>query len=250
MIQEWELVNYCNYNCEYCILFENNVQTDEEILKKFMDSLNKDINLLCLGGEPFLHPKIEFIINYLNKIKQPFTFQTNASTKSLQIIEKLNINCIIDLQISIHPTQITKKDLIKNIKKLRKINNIRVKKIDIMCTEDAIDYYKLLTKFFKCTIVPISGFYEKDKEINCKYTTLFIKYKNKYIDINFEHYIVPEYNLPREIVWQKQCSGEINNIGKKCNYQYSLYDSNLNKFNCCFKKNSSGICENSGCFWM
>jgi len=249
-LQEWELVSYCNYKCFYCSLPKIKTETDINKLKNFMDNLRKDLELFCFGGEPFLHPKIKFIINYLKKINQPFVFQSNLSLKSLDIIKKNNLKNFT-LQGSIHPTELSIKNLRKTINNLIiliKKNKIKLRRIDVMysCNE-SIQYYQILinselNKNTNIYLIPISGFYEND---SCYWTKKYIELKNnkKYSWINFE-----EGN--RIDIWYLQCQNKLKTKGRICPYNYILYDSMLNKYDCCYRENTQGICQHDRCFWM
>ena len=253
-LQEWELTLKCNYNCFYCELPKIKEETDEEKLKKFMNQLNRDIELFCFGGEPFLHPKIKFIINYLNEIQHPFVIQSNGSELSLSKVFNQKLSNF-NLQISIHPTEINLNQAIRNINKwniFSKKFNINLRRIDVMYTgKDSIKYYKKLSKIFKqlnIYLIPISGFYENE---SCKYTKEYNELRKKRNDINFEENYIENLNKYRSEVWQDQCEGKYNTFGKQCSYDYKLYSPDLQEYNCCYReRNLNGICQKQKCFWM
>ena len=94
-IVEWELTLKCNYSCDYCgLLRPIKEQTNEKILYKFIKNLNKKYStkeIFLFGGEPFLHPKIEFIIKTLQLFNQPFMIQSNLSNTSTKVIQSINV---------------------------------------------------------------------------------------------------------------------------------------------------------------
>jgi pyruvate-formate lyase-activating enzyme len=253
-LQEWELTLKCNYHCFYCKLPKIKEETNEEKLKKFMDSLDKNIELFCFGGEPFLHPKVKFIINYLNEIKQPFVFQSNGSEVSVNKIFNQKLSNF-NLQISIHPTEVSLDQALKNIKKLSlasKMFNINLRRIDVMYIgKESIKYYKKLTKIFprlNIYLIPISGFYENE---SCKYTKEYNELRKKRKDIKFEENFISSLNKYRSEVWQDQCEGKFSTFGKQCPHNYTLYTADLSKYNCCYReRNENGICQHQRCFWM
>ena len=89
MIVEWECILDCNYNCKYCTNGRNTVLDkpikhieDPVKIYNFLSMLKNnypDSELFLFGGEPFLHPKIDFIINTLNELNMKFVIQTNFS---------------------------------------------------------------------------------------------------------------------------------------------------------------------------
>jgi len=252
-LQEWEVTLKCNYKCFYCKLPKIKEELNEKKLKLFMDNLDKNIELFLFGGEPFVHLKIDFIITYLNNIKQPFVIQSNGSDLSLKKVFNKKIKNF-DLQISIHPNEISLNQSIHNIKKWNiasKLFNINLRRIDIMYTgKESLKYYKKLTKIFNKNfyLTPISGFYENE---SCKYTKEYIELKEKRKDIKFEENFIQELNKYRVEVWQDQCEEKYSTFGKQCPYDYTLFAPDLQKYNCCYReRNNNGICEKQRCFWM
>jgi len=246
-IIEWEIISQCNYNCEYCELPNFSYEKNEDILQKFILNFKQfNSEIFCFGGEPFLHPKIKFIIKTFNDNNIPFVIQSNASTKSINIIIQNNLKNF-NMNISIHPSEISINQVIIN---LLKIQHLHINTIDVMYIgKQSIQYYKKLSKIFNnVQIIPISGFYETN---SCKLTAEYNKIKKKYSNISFEDIIVSEFNKQRSVVWEDQCNCKIITKGKICAYKnYKLYDSLLRSYNCCYRKNTNGICENEKCFWM
>lgn len=253
-LQEWEVTLKCNYKCFYCKLPKIKEELDEKKLKNFMNNLDKNIELFLFGGEPFVHSKIKFIINYLNEINQPFMVQSNGSKISLLKVFKEKIKNFI-LQISIHPSEVTLEQTIQNLKKwfvASKKFNINIRRIDIMYIgKKSLKYYKKLNKTFKNLkfyLIPISGFYENE---SCKYTKEYNELRKKRKDINFEENFIESLNKYRSEVWQDQCEGKYNTFGRYCPYEYKLYAPNLQEYNCCYReRNLNGICQKEKCFWM
>ena len=248
-MQEWELVSFCNYKCFYCKLPKIKTELNEEKIEAFISKLDPNIELFCFGGEPFLHPKINFILYLLKKYKQPFVIQSNASDQSFKIIQEKNLKNF-NLQLSIHPTEkiYSKKNIIQ-IQIICKKNNINLRRIDVMySSENALNQYFLFKKYFndKVWLSPIAGFYEND---SCIWTKKFNELRTKRKDIQFEDYEIN--GKQRSIIWQEQCENKFSTFGRPCPYNYKLFDSMLNEYNCCYReKNTDGICKHQRCFWM
>ena len=85
---EWEVTLKCNYSCFYCTNLDQslNTVTDKPQLKNFIKSLGEkypNVEVFVFGGEPFLHPHIDYIIECFNEFNVPFVIQTNLSKKSV-----------------------------------------------------------------------------------------------------------------------------------------------------------------------
>jgi len=261
-IVEWELVLNCNYNCEYCGLLENiKIETDEVKLFEFIKMLHDkypDTEIFLFGGEPFLHPKIEFIIKTFKDFNQPFIIQTNFSAYSIHKIKKINTS--FNINISIHPSQISIEDVLQNFKIFEEFKdrlNIRVYNIDIMYyNNDAINYYleiKHLIGDDNLTLIPVTdigctGFAESLKEYN--------KIRNNKIYqeiIHFEDIVrtVQDTKL-RSKIWEDFNDKKYTTYGKTCLYidRYFLFDPSLKMYNCCYRKINTGTCLNEACFLM
>lgn len=253
-LQEWELVSQCNYDCAYCSLPNFTMELDEEILSTFMDKLDKNMELFLFGGEPFLHKKVSFVIDYLKKIEQPFVVQSNLSTLSVDKIIQEEITGF-NLQGSIHPSEITIEELQDNLYALKVLNalgKLDLKRIDIMYIgKKSLRYYRTVQKIFPeiCFMLPVSGFYEQDScTLNKEYNIM--RKQKAYSWIHFEENVVLELNKARSEVWEDQCTGKFSTFGKPCMYDYTLWDSKLNKYNCCYRENTNGTCNQRGCFFM
>ena len=249
---EWEVTLKCNYKCDYCGLLRPIKEiTDEVILKNFITDLNKkypDTEIFLFGGEPFLHPKIEFIIQQFQELNQPFVIQSNLSNKSTEVIKTLKVEPF-KLNISVHVSQTTLQDIIKNV------NLVKPTEIHLMYTEDngkVEDYYRkinLIKGNSKLILTPVSNLgctgYEDVLE---KYNS--IKYNYVY-DSNKILYKGEQYL--RSDLWSLQNnSSESLTKGKPCQYlnQYVLFTPDLKEMNCCYRKNHNGICHEQNCFFM
>ena len=151
MFVEWMLVNECNYSCDYCFVDKNTIippVTDKNEIKNTITHLHKlypDLSIYLFGGEPFLHPKIEFIISSLNKCNQKFQIQTNFSDTSIGKLD--NIKETSYISITIHPDQINLEKTHEQAKRLQNLPpNIIVEDIQIMFRnkKEAVAYYNII----------------------------------------------------------------------------------------------------------
>ena len=242
---EWECILDCNYSCKYCTNGRNSVLknpikyvTDEKRLEEFIISLKKyNTEVFVFGGEPFLHPKIEFIIQTFNKFKIPFVIQTNFSL--FKKIKEIKEDFII--QVSIHRLMI--KD-IKILKEQLKELQDKIRRIDIMYDSlECISIYKDLKDLKNVYIAPIADFKTSERTYLPKLIE-FNKYKKLLKEINFEPH-------SRSLIWEDMFINGSKIKGKKCIYKdkYILFDPQFKSYNCSHRINCE-ICPNDACFIM
>ena len=135
-IVEWELTLQCNYNCKYCNSLDSSIMpvVEEQQLFEFIKKVSTNYpktEIFLFGGEPFLHPKINFIINTFLALKHPFVVQTNFSSFSVKKIQK--ITKPFPINISIHPDECKISDVLNNLKKIKADGKISIKNIDVIC---------------------------------------------------------------------------------------------------------------------
>lgn len=256
MIIEWKLLIGCNYKCDYCKYDKHlkdilKIERDETVLAKFIDSFNKQNRLYVFGGEPFLHPKIDFIINRLIDNRQKFLVQTNYSTLSVLKIKEINRS--FEVNISIHPNDVSLGTLLNNLKESVLVD---ITQIDIMYIgEKSLEYYDALRQngwSDKLSLHPIGdfkveGYYKHLKEYNkLKKSPI---YRSLY---NFEEMYINYYKEERSIIWQKYMEGSLTTYNKPCIYKdkFIMYDSELNNYNCCYVTNHEGLCKEKYCYLM
>lgn len=77
----------CNYNCWYCYdkEFRENKDLDINLIKKYIDTLQENIDIQLIGGEPTLHPQFKEIMNilYINKHINSIDIISNGSNSFL-----------------------------------------------------------------------------------------------------------------------------------------------------------------------
>jgi organic radical activating enzyme len=113
------------------------------------------VEIFVFGGEPFVHPEIGHIIKCFNEFQIPFVIQTNLSKHSIEVMK--TIDEPYTLQTSIHPTEVSKEDLIDILKE-----NVTCRVIDVMFSgKEAVWYYlkvKEHTKTGNVYLTPITDF--------------------------------------------------------------------------------------------
>lgn len=245
---EWEVTLKCNYSCFYCTNLDQslNTVTDKSQLKKFIKSLGEkypNVEIFVFGGEPFLHPNIDYIIECFNEFNIPFVIQTNFSKKSVAVIKR--IKQPFKIQVSIHPSEVK----IEHLPFLFE-TDVEIRVIDVMySSRQAIKYYFKVKELAKNVqhifLTPVAdfgdGFSQKLLEDYNK-----LRYNpsyNKFID--FEQ--VKHWNKYRSELWEN-----FNPKGKPCIYngEYFLYGPNLELYNCCYREKHNGICNHEKCFLM
>lgn len=242
MIVEWECILDCNYSCKYCTNGNNNVLknpikyvNDEKRLEEFIFSLKKyNTEVFVFGGEPFLHPKIKYIIQTFNKFEIPFVIQTNFS--QFKKIKSITENFI--MQVSIHRLMI--KDFNKLKEQLQELQN-KIRRIDIMYDSlECIKIYKELN-LPNTFIAPIADFKSSERIFLPKLIE-FNKYKKIF------NFFEPGN---RSNKWEDMFINGSQIKGKECIYKdkYILFDPEFKSYNCSHRINCK-ICPNDACFLM
>jgi organic radical activating enzyme len=252
---EWECILDCNYKCKYCVNSRNSAlpepipfEKDKQKVFEFLDSLKekyKDDELFVFGGEPFLHPFIDEIIEHLNKIEMKFIIQTNFSIYS-NIKKCIEKNLEFKVQVSIHPGEIRNPDIY--IEELSKLQNI-IRRIDIMYIgEESTIFYKKLLKVIKdksiIFLAPVADFLIKDVVNNQLFRFNELKQGIHGKVFQFEP-------GERSFIWESQQRGITSMKFQPCIYKdsYILFDPMLRSYNCSYRQNND-ICPNDHCFLM
>jgi len=240
---EWEVTMLCNYSCTYCTNLDPSIKPvlDKTRLEEFIIMLGETypgVEIFVFGGEPFLHQHIEYIIRTFNKHKIPFVIQTNLSNKSQRVLSKITEP--VTLQVSIHPTQIALDDI--NIP-----TNLDIRIVDVMYTNrGAIEYYMKVKEHVKNTyLTPVADFGDGVSGESLKDYNRLKRSPAWQKVINFEE--VERLGTDRSKLWEGHSPR-----GKPCLYTgvYFLYAPDLSLYNCCHRKNHTGICNHDKCFLM
>lgn len=245
---EWEVTMKCNFKCFYCTNLDQtlNAVTDKEVIREFIKGLGEKhpgVEVFVFGGEPFLHPEIDYIIQCFNELNVPFVIQTNFSKASVKVMSR--ITHPFTIQISIHPTEVR----IDQLPQLFE-SKAKIRVIDVMYTgREAILYYlkvRSLAPHVEHTfLTPIADFGDGvSGPILEDYNKLrYDEHWNKFI--KFEQ--VRHWDTFRSELWDTY-----NPRGKPCLYngKYFLYGPNLELYNCCYREKHNGICNHDKCFLM
>lgn len=246
---EWEVTMKCNYNCYYCSNLDKSIHhvTDHDTLRTFVKMLGDTypgVEIFVFGGEPLVHPEIGYIIKCFNEFQIPFVIQTNLSKHSIEVMK--TIDEPYTLQASIHPTEVSKEDLIDILKE-----NVTCRVIDVMFSgKEAVWYYlkvKEHTKTGNAYLTPITDFGD-GKSDRALQEYLELKNDPAYSKIiKFEE--VERLGKPRSEVW---ANVTFSPKGKPCLYKdkYFLYSPQLEMYNCCYRIKTDGICPKHKCFLM
>lgn len=254
MIVEWEVTLDCNYQCEYCTNGRNSAldkpikyENDKTKVFEFIEQLKENYpneELFLFGGEPFLHPFIDEIIQKLNDVGMKFIIQTNFS--QIQKIKQIAETHKFEVQISVHPTELKDvEELSVGIKDLYSI----IRRVDIMyANKSALNIYKhLMTQVSseKLVLVPLADFNIEDDVVN---SSLFEFNKMKK---GIEGKIYNFESGERSFAWEEQMKQRLSFKGNPCIYlnEYILFDPMLNAYNCSYRQNNF-ICPNDTCFLM
>lgn len=249
MLVEWELTLKCNYKCVYC----TNLEPIEDVLDKqqlhdFIKMLGETypgIEVFIFGGEPFLHPHIGYVIECFNQYGIPFVIQTNFSKKSVAVMKK--ITSPFKVQISIHPTEV-------KLSQLQRLfaTDVDIRTIDVMYTgKPALEYYfkvrDLVDSSVNLFLTPISDFGDGVSNIALMEFNRLRKHPVYSSIVRFEQ--EERLGKLRSEMW---IDPSFSPKGKPCLYdgKYFLYGPNLKLYNCCYRKNHNGICDEYKCFLM
>lgn len=121
---EWNITNYCNYDCYYCSV--KKTMNDDPIKNHQTEAIRLVIARLKMvkfpftidlaGGEPTLHKQFQFILDELHKIDncKTISISTNFTTKFNVDMPKLDIG--ISYHPEYHKHYMKKIDVIKSVK--------------------------------------------------------------------------------------------------------------------------------------
>ena len=246
---EWEITMKCNYSCFYCTNLDKSIHPnlDRETIRNFIKMLGEKypgVEVFVFGGEPFVHPDIEYIIQCFNELNVPFVIQTNLSPYSVKVIK--GIKQPFTMQASIHPTEMSIEELNDVLNA-----NCNVRRIDVMySTEEALLYYfkvKELAKTKEVLLTPVTDFGDGVSDtILEKFNQLKNTGHLKKL-IRFEDEI--RLGKSRSELWADK---SFKTKGNLCLYKdkYFLYGPNLELYNCCYRIKTDGICPKEKCFLM
>lgn len=248
---EWEITLKCNYRCQYCTNLDTSLRPvlEEDRIREFIKMLGETypgVEIFVFGGEPFVHPKINFIIKTFNEFGIPFVIQTNFSKHSRKIMS--TITEPYKINISVHPTETTVEDIVEGLTD----TPANIKTIDIMYTgKEAILYYFAVTKTINhpnTFLTPVTDFGDGVSDILLAEYNSLREHSVYSKIIKFEN-IVRVDGRQRSVIW---LDSGFTTKGKPCMYtgRYFLYSPNLDLYNCCYRLKTDGTCPKDKCFLM
>ena len=249
---EWEITMKCNYRCGYCTNLDASLLPvlDKTKIKEFVQFLGEEypgVEIFVFGGEPFVHPHIDFIIETFNTLKVPYVIQTNFSKKSVHEMKKISEP--FNVNISIHPTEISREKIQALLQ--TPLPHVTIKDIDVMYVgKQSVDYYldiKDNVEYEDLYLTPVTDFGDGESgKLLSEYNELRKSAVYQKI-INFEN--IKHFGQYRSELW-----GDPTFItkGKPCMYNghYFLYGPNMDVYNCCYREKHDGICSHEKCFLM
>jgi organic radical activating enzyme len=203
------------------------------------------VEVFVFGGEPFVHPDIEYIIQCFNELNVPFVIQTNLSSYSAKVIR--GIKQPFTMQASIHPSEMS----IDEMNEVFQSPHNNVRRYDIMYSqENALYYYfkvKEMTGSKHVYMTPITDFGDGVSD------NILHKFNQLKNDPNINKVVQFEdekrLGQSRSELWANIA---FSTKGKPCLYKdkYFLYGPNLELYNCCYRIKTDGICPKNKCFLM
>lgn len=146
------LTTRCKYKCEYCTLYDNNIDHpdfDYTAWKIFLSKIDK-AEIHIYGGEPFEHPDLYNIINFLSDHAQ-----VNVLSNGFHNIDKY-LDLDFKLLLSYHP-QVPFSTFLKTVKKYKSI----ISRISYMFNggqnriQEFLTFKKVYEKYFDVILCPI-----------------------------------------------------------------------------------------------
>lgn len=239
----------CNMNCEYCGIKDNTINETISKLNNLIKILNSDITTCkILGGEPTINKDYLNVLNELHKREIKTEVYSNSKIKLEILKESLKYN--IKYIISYHPSEISFKEFISNLKEINNLKLLSSIKVMWVDNEKCVNEFKLLKKMFNVPVYLEPIFKINDFKTDLYYFKLFkekdllqyseiLNIKNKYLNKSFYNMFIDKDD--RKI---KICDI------KKYNLTYDYQNSEIFRCltDCTNKINSdSNICSNTHC---
>lgn len=123
---DWNITTLCQYKCPYCYVKRTNELISKHnidcVIKNLKNSVH-EMTVNILGGEPTLHPQLNYIISELNKIKNvtKITLITNGDKDLSKLLVVPNMEILFSYHITTNDS-----NFLKNINLLKDKLKIRV----------------------------------------------------------------------------------------------------------------------------
>jgi MoaA/NifB/PqqE/SkfB family radical SAM enzyme len=209
----WSVTDRCNLNCHYCISFDSDAKTHDEIFKidipaliKTLDKTNKVFRIGFVGGEPFLIPNIVEACTEITK-KHYISFNTNLTSSNIkEFSKKINPEKVLGIHASLHIKELEKHNLLN-----RYIDNF------LLCKEKGfvINAVEVAHPSLLSQVKEYKKKFQR-KKINIKFGEYIGEYNGKKYP---ESYTTKERNI---FALSKENIKVHNQKGKVCNAGYNV----------------------------
>jgi hypothetical protein len=199
----WDIITLCNYNCEYSYARANketwskiqNIKIINNILNKII-KINKDVDVILLGGEPTMSSNYFYILNHLSQLKNVKNIGciSNGSIKNINthLDQYPEFKTKFTFNLTFHPSQV------KNIDDFINIINI-IKKRD----QFELNINIMLIQEFNEKIIYLLNYLVKNK-INFYYNIPFDKYNMEKSLFGSDSYLKWIYNINEQFDSEKE----------------------------------------------
>lgn len=159
-----ELTYRCPLDCKHCYIDRSETSRQNELKKEeyfqFIDEFRQmgGLYVILTGGDPFLHPDIEDIFNYLRKKRIAVSIMSSGFKTDKNILKKLAASGLTSFQASIHGSNSEVHDSFtkvigsysETLKTLEFLKNLGVKvQAAISVNKKNILYFDSILRLFK-----------------------------------------------------------------------------------------------------
>lgn len=161
----WSIMTFCNYKCRYCAVRSGNrddIASDKVIDDTigFIYNAHQDVKEVTLfGGEPTLHPRLEYIVENLSPVCEKLHVFTNLSLGKEKM--KFLTNRNVAFSVSYHPDIIPASSFLKNLEILLSFG-ADIDFVNVMMVDDKQDDMDAVCDFLRVNrirhrLLPIWG---------------------------------------------------------------------------------------------
>lgn len=217
------VIDFCQLKCEYCFQYSKTssflTKNKLDIILNQLRKIDQKMEIIIMGGEPTLHPHLNYMLDELNKIEN--VKEILIFTNGIKLLDKIHFNSKVRLTFSYHYTQNNKNNIINNLKYLNKVNPPIYYDVNIMMVPNKKIDVSEFKKF--CKVKPLY--------IETKHGTIYCNscdelFNLKEVDYDGEQLTYTEYMKKSH-----------NYKGRRCFINEYTIELNLNSVNTCLKEN-------------